>query len=234
MWSPLLFKKLKTGCCAGGLEYLNIRGNSITDWARQLLAQALLSNSNSKITWMTDDKFDLREGVHSLDLASSAVTDAEAKLLVGVVRNNKEVTSMNLLRNQISFSSAKELVDILKSHVTLKTLCGISPNETSVHITGKQHTPADATLLGWDLKANGNIRDLQITNTAFGDGGTASIASALNRSGLTSLKLTSNGIGDAGAMAIAQNLLHNGITTLACCTLVEWLSARVCRYTDFS
>ena len=79
------------------LSYLNIKGNAIGDEGRQSLTESLLRNANSKLAWMTDDKFDLKPGTTSLDASSQSIGDVEASLLGAVIRFNVCALSFNLV-----------------------------------------------------------------------------------------------------------------------------------------
>ena len=88
---------------------------------------------------------------------------------------------MNLLHNKFSIETAQSLVEILKNHNTLKSLCGIQVGQTTgiqVGQTSKGLTDVDATLISGDLQVKG---------------------------GLTSLSLGGNSITDVGAQALAAS-----------------------------
>ena len=83
---------------------------------------------------------------------------------------------MNLLRNEFSVEVAQSLVEILKNHKTLKTLCGIAQDQAAAELYAQGLTDADATLISGDLQVNGALTTLGLFNNLIGDEGAKSLA----------------------------------------------------------
>ena len=81
MRSCELFKTV----CADGLEYLNIRGNSITDDGRTSLNNSLWKMPN-RTFHMVDDKWELSPTQPVLSLYSKGINDIEIAMISSVMR----------------------------------------------------------------------------------------------------------------------------------------------------
>jgi hypothetical protein len=94
--------------------------------------------------------------------------------LADVIPDIGAISSANLLLNNIGVDQAEELVSILKEHPTLKSLCGITGNETELGMSGKMHGAGDAIMLVPDIIDNGAMTSLNLSNNALvsylGDG----------------------------------------------------------------
>jgi hypothetical protein len=64
------------------------------------------------------------------------------------------IASVNLLKNRISVDQAKDLVNILKEHPTLKSICGLNGNETELNMRGKMNGAGDAIMLAAEIVGN--------------------------------------------------------------------------------
>jgi hypothetical protein len=76
--------------------------------------------------------------------------------------DNRAISSVNLLLNDIGIDQAKDLVIILKDHPTLKTLCGIKGDETTLDMSGKMRGAGDAIMLVPDIIDNGALSVLSL------------------------------------------------------------------------
>jgi hypothetical protein len=84
--------------------------------------------------------------------------------LAGGRVNNGAISSINLLKNDISMEQAKALVIILKEHPTLKSLCGNMGNETELVMSGKMDGARDAVMLAAEVIDNRALTSLDISN----------------------------------------------------------------------
>ena len=92
------------------MEYLNIKGNSISDVGRNHLSGSLFMNNMSSLSVLTDDKFDMLATTNAqLLLSGRSINDAEAKLLAAVLRHNGALTTLHLAGNQIGNAGAISL-----------------------------------------------------------------------------------------------------------------------------
>merc|ERR1711907_503226 len=98
------------------------------------------------------------------------------------------LTVVNLLQNKFSIETAQSLVEILKNHNTLKSLCGIQVDQESAKFFGAGLTDADAILISGDLRVKGALTILGLGENSITDVGAQALA-ASGFGALTSLRI---------------------------------------------
>ena len=76
---------------------------------------------------------------------------------------------MNILANHIGVDQANALIKIMESHESLKTLCGFSGDETELDLSGRGLTTGCAVLVAYEVKNNGALTSLNISNNRIDD-----------------------------------------------------------------
>jgi hypothetical protein len=130
------------------------------------------------------------------------------------IPNMGAILSVDLLKNGIGVAQAEGLVNILKAHPTLKSLCGNKGNETKLNMSGKMHGAEDAILLGPEIAGNAALLKLIFGGNSYqGDwNGTAyptiTPEPATLEVGMTEIDLSNKGLGAAGAIIAAAWISH--------------------------
>jgi hypothetical protein len=129
------------------------------------------------------------------------------------------ISSVNLLLNNIGIDQAKDLVGILKLHPALKTLCGITGNETETELdmSGKMRGAGDAIMLVPDIIDNGAMTKLDMSRNNF-EGAAAGKAIGDMLTGNSTLKdldLSGCRIDSDAAKGISKGLAGNGALSSA-------------------
>jgi hypothetical protein len=88
--------------------------------------------------------------------------------LADAIKDMGAISSVNLLKNDISVAQAEDLVSILKEHPTLKSLCGNSGDETELDMSGKLNGAADAIMIVAEIIDNGALIKLDISSNGIG------------------------------------------------------------------
>ena len=109
--------------------------------------------------------------------------------MAGMLQVNRALTSVNLLYNDLR-EGAAAVAAAAEQQGNVKTLCGISADQTAVDFSRKggwrDDSPglgaADAVLLGFDLKFNRALTSLDLFRNEIGAGGAKAIAAALPQS----------------------------------------------------
>jgi hypothetical protein len=104
-------------------------------------------------------------------LGLAAIADA--------IKNMRAILSVNLLKNGIAVEQAQALVNILKEHPTLKSLCGNKGNETELDMSGKMTGAGDAIMLAAEIIDNGGLLSLDLTDNMLGERDMANIICVL-------------------------------------------------------
>jgi hypothetical protein len=151
-------------------------------------------------------------GVFTLASAIRPVRDMRAEA----------ISSVNLLLNDIGIDQAKGLVDILKAHPTLKTLCGNTGNETELNMSGKMRGAGDAIMLVPDIIDNGALTSINVEKNIipaaqkreiFQAIGMNKLRAALRDEALTELDVSGIGFGAEGVPLVAKYISGNGVLT---------------------
>jgi hypothetical protein len=91
----------------------------------------------------------------------------------------RALSSVNLLKNNISVEQAQELLKIMLSHKNLTTLCGLSGEETELDMSGKMSGAGDAIMLAPEINDNGAMTSLNLALNYVRDDGAKIIAKAI-------------------------------------------------------
>jgi hypothetical protein len=136
------------------------------------------------------------EYTHTDGRVQTEEPEKEAKGAIAVANAIKDmgaISSVNLLKNNISVEQAQELVKIMQSKEKLTTLCGLSRKETMLDFSKQGLGPGDAMLIANDIKDMGALTSLDISSNSLRVEGTKLLANALgNNQTMTSLNVSSN------------------------------------------
>ena len=86
---------------------------------------------------------------------------------------------INLLKNSIGTDQAEAFGDILASHPTLKSLCGLDPDATEADFSNQDLKSDDAILIAHSIKFNSPLRSLNISKNNLGSDGAKALAEVL-------------------------------------------------------
>ena len=133
--------------------------------------------------------------VRTISLTGCGLDAQELLAIAEALKLNVFVTSLNLLGNNIGMNAVAELAAVLQQHKTLKSLCGLKPDQTEADFSSKSLQPSDGMLLAADLKVNAVLTSLNLRNNRIGDAGGAALAEALKvNAALTSLNLADSAV----------------------------------------
>ena len=104
----------------------------------------------------------------ALDWSNQGLGAGDTVLIANDIKNHLALSSVNMLNNGIGVEQANALVDIMKSKDNLKTLCGFSGDETELDLSSKRLTPGCAVLVANEVKNNGAVTNLDISNNRLG------------------------------------------------------------------
>ena len=86
---------------------------------------------------------------------------------------------INLLKNSIGTDQAEAFGDILASHPTLKSLCGLDPDATEADCSNQDLKSDDAILIAHSIKFNSAMTSLDISKNKLGADGARALAGVL-------------------------------------------------------
>jgi hypothetical protein len=107
----------------GALSSLHVGSNSIPEKEMREIMTIAASKESMKMLCEVPFK---DKTITALDVSGEKLGGEGALVVAEYLDGNGAISSVNLLLNTIGIGQAKDLVDILKEHPTLKTLCGIT------------------------------------------------------------------------------------------------------------
>ena len=107
--------------------------------------------------------------------------DADAKLLAGVIKFNRALTSVNLLQNDIGTEGATAVLRACENNNTLQTVLGLA-GQTEADFSSKRWRQPEAILMSAELKVNRALTSLNLVYNQVGAGGAKAIADVLPQS----------------------------------------------------
>ena len=96
----------------------------------------------------------------TLNISANSIGNKGATAIAEALKVTGSLTEVNLLKNGIGMEAANQLAAVLPQHKTLKTLCGLKPNQTEASFSGQGLKPADAVLIAADLRVHGSLTEV--------------------------------------------------------------------------
>ena len=94
------------------------------------------------------------------------------------------ITSVNVLSNKLDMESANLLLKVKAEKPNLRTLCGLTHNETDLDLRYRSLGPADAKLLAAEILVMASMTRLDVRHNLIGEEGKAALHEAIEgRSG---------------------------------------------------
>jgi hypothetical protein len=174
------------------LTKFDISKNSIRAEGGKALAEALKGNQVIIELNMSSNHLGLNIGFGSDMSGVTALAD--------VIPGMGAISLVNLLHNGIGTDQAKDFVDILKNHPTLKSLCGNKGNETELDMIGKMHGAGDAIMLVPDIIDNGVISKFTFSGEGYGN------KPVTMETSMTEADFSGSGLGVSGAIMLSAFL----------------------------
>ena len=126
--------------------------------------------------------------------------------IVNALKVTPSVTSVDVLFNQLDVDSADLLLKVKVEKPNLRTLCGLTHEETELDLGRKSLGPGDAKLLAPEISVIPSVTEVLVGGNELGDAGATILCDALRESTVTKvheLDLMGNDIGPDGAKAVA-------------------------------
>ena len=163
---------------------LDVSGNDIGDGGKSTIGDALLSSSTSKLQFLACTEWSIKADTSSLNLRGKRLNAADAKLLAGVIKFNRALTSVNLLKNDLG-GGAAGVVAAAKQHGKIKTLCGIEEGKDKVSFFDNGLKAPDAVLLSFDLEFNRALNSVDLRANSIPDEGKQQLRNAVREKSIT-------------------------------------------------
>jgi Ran GTPase-activating protein (RanGAP) involved in mRNA processing and transport len=194
----------------GSLGSLNVSTNNIREQGCSAFAAVLnstrisdLNIAQNHLTHNHDQAYDFT-GIGQLSCA---------------IKDNRTLTSINILANDIGVARAQELVQIKEAKPMLKTLCGWTMEETALDVSKQNLRSSDAVLLASDVQNHRAVSRLNLSGNVIGGwpaspAAMTALGAALKVNGtITELNISENDLKAKDIPGFAENLNDNGALT---------------------
>ena len=179
---------------------LSIFGNSVGDEGTRAICEAIQSNKETKLA--------------SLNLGYNRISQVGVKSVTAMLAVTSSVTSVNVLSNQLNMESADLLLKVKAEKPNLRTLCGLTHDETELDLSRCGLGPGDAKLLAPEILVMGSITSigkdgLNLKDNDLGGEGWGAIFAAVcssKENKIASIDASYEGIGPSGAKLVAKAL----------------------------
>ena len=155
-----------------------------------------------------------------LDLRSVSLDPESAKALAPAFTAIASLTSLNLLQNKLDVESAGMLLKVKAEKPTLRTLCGLTHEETELNFKLNGLGPGDAMLLAPEISVMPSLTSLDVRYNGISGDGASQLSSAvlgntkievfnevpikeMRADSFTELNLEGKDIGVEGGMVVA-------------------------------
>jgi Ran GTPase-activating protein (RanGAP) involved in mRNA processing and transport len=176
------------------LTELNISGNHLNGEAVNILCHAIQENGvlsnlhvgqnnipNEQMKAIIEmDKFDVlcavpvkelkADSITELDLSEQSLGTEGVLVLSTHLQGNRALTSVNLLNNDIQLAQVQELVKIREESNNLKTLCGLTMEETELDVSNRNLKAGDAVFLASEIQVHRALTSLDISGGCLTQG----------------------------------------------------------------
>jgi hypothetical protein len=135
-----------------------------------------------------------------LDLSGCDMQIFSTKEFCVGLSDNGAISVVNILANDISKEQAEDLIKIMKSKASLKSLCGITPDQREADFSGQMLNGVDAMLITNDISDNGALSKLVVrqNNIHNAEAGKAFSNMLAQNTVLKELDLSSQKVGEYG------------------------------------
>jgi len=140
----------------------------------------------------------------SISLSREKLTDGDIVPLLGALRINKTVTTLNLSHNRISSKGASSIATSLTGTSVLR----------EVDVSGNHLGDGGIRHLSEALPYAKSLKVLELEENSITDAGVLSLAETINESSLERLNLNGNQIGDAASSLFKHLASNEKMTTL--------------------
>ena len=93
---------------------------------------------------------------------------------------SKSLTAANLLSNGLDADSASMLLKVKGEKLQLRTLCGLTHEETELHLSYKNLGPGDAMMLAPEIAVRKSLTSINLEGNELGPEGAKALAHAIS------------------------------------------------------
>jgi len=176
--------------------------------------------------------FKQKDVMKSVGLAGCELGVDGAKAVADYISVSASISSVNVLSNKLDEDSAELLLRVKAEKPHLRTLCGLTHEETKLDLSGKGLGPADGKLLAPEISVSASVTHIDVRyNSIVGDGASELSAAVLSSTNIevfnevpvkemragtfTELDLKGKAIGIVGSMVVAGLLpIMDSVTSL--------------------
>jgi Ran GTPase-activating protein (RanGAP) involved in mRNA processing and transport len=134
------------------------------------------------ISWLLSHSW---QGLSNLNMADNNLGEEGIKPFIDALKSNEGLTIINVLNNNVHVGQIEDLI-MLQSKKTLKSICGIKPDQQEAKFLGSSGQDlgnvCDCVLLAADIKNLNVLLSLDIKASSIGDKGKTILGRAITES----------------------------------------------------
>ena len=184
--ATVLADLLRSG--SASLTTLNLANNQL--FPSEEVPSELIGDS-----FLVGAKVRMKEG-YKLTVLREADANGEVKIgdpsgiqaIADALKVTASVTSVNVLSNQLDVDSADLLLKVKAEKPNLRTLCGLTHEETELDLSGQELGPGDAKLLAPEISVIASVTKILVRREQLGDEGATILCDALRESKVTNVQ----------------------------------------------
>ena len=153
-----------------------MKNNGIGDEGKEAMGRAI--SKCESLRYVVCDEWSIVEKTTHLDLSAKSLRSADATLLAGILKNNDEVSWVNVLKNDIMGEGFRALKAVFEKSDTLKSICG--GTGVTLDLSGQALGADDAKIIAVELKCTKMLKSLILADNSLGVEGIKHIADSLS------------------------------------------------------
>ena len=204
----LLVSDLSQAGVTGSLTELSIYGNRVGDEGVRAICEAIQSNKETKLA--------------SLNFGNTGVGPVGANALAAMVAVTDSLTSVNVLSNNLDGEIADMLLKVKAEKPNhLRTLCGLTHEETELNFFNSGLGPGDAMLLAPEISVMGGLTVTNLLRSQLDAESAKNLAEVAKQKGIslcgiqrhqTTADFSRQGLKPPDAILLASDLSQAGVT----------------------
>jgi Leucine-rich repeat (LRR) protein len=158
------------------LRKMDMSGNRIDERGKVVVAGAMFVQE--RLRFLKCDEWGVSENTTELNVSNLGLVGEDVTLLAALIRNNRRLTSINVLQNHIGLEGLQTIRQTVEDSDWLRSVCGAA-GESELDLSGLEMDDQDGDLVSIELSRNESLTSVCL------------LRSSINRHGLEAIQSNS-------------------------------------------